>query len=196
MHQHRAGRAGDMVTLHQHKMGRNQTSSSETDPLIPRPEDERVGPDSLHHDGDDGGATQVPELEDNRTTKERLAIAIPCLLMLLLLEFGGVMINVALNEITEGIICRNFFGDVLEPKVDVRCKGTSVQSELALITGWEVSFVFIPSLLTGIPYGLAADKYGRRVILLLANVGVVLGSVVIIVVCMAPQRKLNDEIAN
>ncbi len=167
-------------------MPRNQPASSETDPLLPRPEEERARPGSIRHDDEGAAQAQVPELEDNRTTKERLAIAIPCLVLLLFLEFGSVMMNVALNEVTEGIICRNFFGDVLDPKADTRCKGTRVQTELAMISGWEMSFQLLPSLLTGIPYGLAADRYGRRAVLMLANIGFVLGSIAIIVVCKAP----------
>ena len=132
----------------------------------------------MHH-----GDAPVKEEEDDRTTAQRLAIAVPALILLLLLEFGSVMSDVPLNEITEAIICRSMHGASIQPATDVRCKGTDVQSELALITGWEMTFNFIPSLITAIPYGLAADRYGRRAVLLLANLGVILSSVVVLIIC-------------
>ncbi|TQW01380.1 major facilitator superfamily domain-containing protein [Cordyceps javanica] len=127
--------------------------------------------------------THVLDEDDDRTSAQRLAIIFPCLMILICFLVGNSMIDVSLNEISEAIVCRNIFGTVPDPASDPRCKGIQVQSELALITGWELTFGFIPSLLVGVPYGLAADKYGRRVVLLLASTGGVLYILAVIIIC-------------
>lgn len=125
----------------------------------------------------------VLEEEDDRTTAQRLAILLPSVAILICLLVGGMMIDVPLNEISEAIICRNTFGEVPDPATDPRCKDGEVQSELALISAWELTFGLIPSLLVGVPYGLAADKYGRRAVLLLACVGAALSTLALIIIC-------------
>ncbi|OAA48854.1 hypothetical protein BBO_01899 [Beauveria brongniartii RCEF 3172] len=96
---------------------------------------------------------------------------------------GGSMIDNPLNEISEAIICRNIFGAVPDPASDPRRTESQVQSELALIGGWELTFGLISSLIVGVPFGLAVDKYGRRAVILLASVGGVLSTLLIIAIC-------------
>ncbi|EJP67264.1 MFS transporter [Beauveria bassiana ARSEF 2860] len=100
---------------------------------------------------------------------------------------GNGMTDTPLNEISEAIICRNIFGQVPDPASDPRCKDSQVQAELALISGWELTFGLIPSLVVGVPFGLAADKYGRRAVILLTSVGVVLSTLLTIVICRYPE---------
>lgn len=152
---------------------------TERDPLLPRSEDAEHAATTSARNGD----APVKEEDDDRTTAQRFTIAIPALTLLLLLEFGSIMFNVPLNEVTEATICRSMLGAGIQPASDARCKGTDVQSELALITGWDMTFSFIPSLITAIPYGLAADRYGRRAVLLLADMGVILCAVVVLITC-------------
>ncbi|PMB64982.1 hypothetical protein BM221_009169 [Beauveria bassiana] len=126
---------------------------------------------------------EVTDDDDDRTTAQRLRLLFPCLLLLLCIMVGNGMTDTPLNEISEAIICRNIFGQVPDPASDPRCKDSQVQSELALISGWELTFGLIPSLVVGVPFGLAADKYGRRAVILLTSVGVVLSTLLTIVIC-------------
>lgn len=152
-------------------------SYDESDPLLLGRDGGEV-PDELAP-----AAGQVLEELDERTVTQRLAILIPCLAILVCFTIGSFMIDIPTNEISEAIICRDIYGVVPDPASDARCKSTPVQSELALIGGWELTFGFIPSLLVGVPFGLAADKYGRRAVLLLTCFGGTLSTLALVVIC-------------
>ncbi|OAA80236.1 Major facilitator superfamily domain, general substrate transporter [Akanthomyces lecanii RCEF 1005] len=91
--------------------------------------------------------------------------------------------NTVLFETLEGLLCRDMYDDVGDPLADPRCKGEAVQSELSLLTSIEASFEMIPPMLCGIVYGLVADVYGRRPILMLSTFGAVLYGALDIAVC-------------
>ncbi|KGQ10443.1 DNA-directed RNA polymerases I, II, and III subuni t RPABC2 [Beauveria bassiana D1-5] len=122
------------------------------------------------HDHDDNA--------DNRTTAQRLRIAIPCLLCFFCLVVGEALLTTPVLQIRENLICRATFPDLLPSGADLSrhplCKSNRVQVELALVNGWELTFMLLPSILTGVSWGIAADRYGRTRILQLANLGVLL----------------------
>ncbi|XWW96938.1 hypothetical protein V2A60_004918 [Cordyceps javanica] len=124
-----------------------------------------------------GSSAPTNEDADNRTTAQRLRIALPCLLCFFCLIIGDALMTTPVMQVRENLICRNMFPD-LPPGADLSshplCKSNPVQAELALVNGWELTFMMVPSILTGVPWGIAADKYGRTRILQLANLGVVL----------------------
>jgi MFS family permease len=165
-------------------MAVSDTSHNESDPLLPRREDRE---DEMRPREE-----QVLGEGSKQTTVQRLTILLPCLLILVCVLVGSAMIDVPLKEISEAIICRDLFGPVPVPVSDPRCKGSRVQSELALINGWEITFGLLPGLLVGVPYGLAADKFGRRVVLLLATIGVAMSTLAVIIICEHHFRPLLD----
>ncbi|KAK4215430.1 major facilitator superfamily domain-containing protein [Rhypophila decipiens] len=63
--------------------------------------------------------------------------------------------------------------DTQQPEQDF-CKSDIVQGELAILTGWKETFDTIPGIILALPYGYAADRYGRQPILLLSLLGVIL----------------------
>ncbi|TQV90795.1 MFS transporter [Cordyceps javanica] len=128
----------------------------------------------------------LPDEEDTRTITQRLAILVPYMAISFLSLLAVEMINAPLMEISEAIICRRVFDDVLDPTRDTRCKESPVQSELALINGWELTFALIPSILFSVPFGMLADKYGRQPIMLLALIGAVLSIVGVNIICLYP----------
>ncbi|KGQ06446.1 Major facilitator superfamily domain-containing protein 10 [Beauveria bassiana D1-5] len=91
--------------------------------------------------------------------------------------------NTVLYETLEGLLCRDMYDDVGDPLADPRCKGEAVQSELSLLTSIEASFEMFPPMLCGIVYGLIADVYGRRPILILSTFGAVLYGALDIAIC-------------
>lgn len=92
---------------------------SERDPLLQRC-------DEPHGDEPTAAAGPVPELEDDRTTAQRLAIILPCTVIHFFFMCGSFMIDIPLNEISEAIICRGLYGNMPNPAVDARCKGSEV----------------------------------------------------------------------
>ncbi|PWY81907.1 MFS general substrate transporter [Aspergillus heteromorphus CBS 117.55] len=63
------------------------------------------------------------------------------------------------------------------------CKKAPVQSALAQLVGWQSFFDNIPGLLLALPYGLLADKYGRRWVMTMSFVGQLGGVLWIVGVC-------------
>ncbi|KAM4066384.1 major facilitator superfamily protein [Hirsutella rhossiliensis] len=117
----------------------------------------------------------------------RITVVIPCLLLLVAMEIGGTLVGVPMNQIQEGILCRQRYPNVLDTSTDARCKSSNVQSALSSLQGWELTFSLIPGILTAVPYGIAADRYGRKAILGLSLLGIFLVQAVDIVVCSFPQ---------
>lgn len=164
-------------------MASDERHATESDPLLPPAEFINAAATSAASDED----------ADTRTTAERLRIALPCLLCFFCLILGDALTTTPVLQIREDLICRRMFPDagVLPPpgtNLDQHplCKSNPVQAELALVNGWELTFAMVPSILTGVPWGIAADRYGRTRILQLANVGVLLSFVWQIVVYSFP----------
>ncbi len=87
-------------------------------------------------------------------------------------DFSISFISVALNQLIEGAACQQLLPDVTQPYTDKRCQNdVEVQSRLAQIMGWLATFMLLPGLITAIPYGLFADRYGARALLLIAFFG-------------------------
>ncbi|KAL2829492.1 major facilitator superfamily domain-containing protein [Aspergillus cavernicola] len=91
-------------------------------------------------------------------------------------DFGSALALAPQISIFESLICRRI-GD------GVDCKSPEVQGELALLTGWKETADQLPGIILALPYGFAADRIGRKPILLLAVAGVVLEDVAIRLVC-------------
>lgn len=86
-------------------------------------------------------------------------------------DFSQSFISVGLNQLVEGAACQQLYPDVTEPYADDRCKNEDVQSKLTLVMGWEMTFMLLPGLITAIPWGLFADRYGARAFLFIAFLG-------------------------
>lgn len=81
------------------------------------------------------------------------------------------VIDVAMSELGEGILCRSRHGAMPDPANDPRCKATDVQSELSMLQAVELTFGLAPSILMSIPYASIADRLGRKFVLALSIFG-------------------------
>lgn len=113
----------------------------------------------------------------------QVGIVSACIFLIILTELGAYLATIPLNQVLEEIICRNFHPDLLLDPNDPRCKDRAVQTELSLLRGWQMTFDFVPGLLTAVPYGFVADKYGRELVLTLSMLGITLSSGFYILVC-------------
>ncbi|KJZ73966.1 hypothetical protein HIM_06634 [Hirsutella minnesotensis 3608] len=117
----------------------------------------------------------------------RFSAIVSCFLLLVLAEIGGALVNLPLNQIEESIICRNQYPHVPDTATDALCKSSPVQAELSFLQGWELTFGLVPGILTAVPYGFAADRHGRKVILCLSLLGLCLFQAIEVVVCSFPE---------
>lgn len=85
-------------------------------------------------------------------------------------SFG--LLLVPLVALYERAVCRYLHPNVPDPSRDSICKGSDVQAELAYITGWGLALCLVPSLLVVVPYGALADRCGRRLVLFMGSLGV------------------------
>jgi MFS family permease len=104
---------------------------------------------------------------------------------LFVVAFGDFMLRAPWMRIQEDIVCRDYywktfpneFKNPYDPIPEDRCKVPDVQGRLAKLRGWDQTMSCIPGILTAVPYGVIADKYGRKIVLFLSLFGVILGAV-------------------
>ncbi|KAH7251045.1 major facilitator superfamily domain-containing protein [Fusarium tricinctum] len=101
------------------------------------------------------------------------------------LKLSPGMFNTILSQILEGILCRQYH-DTTDPTSDPRCKDESVQGELSILLSMKATFELLPTVIFSIPYGLAADVYGRKPVLIIATMGCVIYGLVNLVICTGP----------
>lgn len=82
-------------------------------------------------------------------------------------DFGNALSAAPQLKLYESLICSRLFGH--EAAVDDSiCKLPKVQSQLATLFGWKGTFDQIPGIALVLFYGWAADRIGRKPVLLLA----------------------------
>ncbi|KAF7552435.1 hypothetical protein G7046_g7408 [Stylonectria norvegica] len=119
----------------------------------------------------------------------RRRVLLMCVLALFIVEISLFVMEAPLQKIMEDIICRNYYPDHIlrEPRIqDSRCKNTDVQKTLAMVRGWSLAVDMAAPMLAQFPFGIIADKYGRRPVLLLSLFGLLLRTIWIMVVLLFP----------
>ncbi|OAA36648.1 MFS transporter [Metarhizium rileyi] len=97
-----------------------------------------------------------------------------CVLLVFIAEVSVLIMQPPLQQVMESRVCGEIYPDHLIGVVsdpDHRCKDNRVQKELAMLRSWEVSAEMFVPFFVQIPYGIIADKYGRRPVLFLALLG-------------------------
>lgn len=151
-----------------------------------KPDHETNEQSPLLPDGHDEPAQdRAPKLWNRKTYTFALIIA-----LLILLNGGNILQEAPKTRLFESIFCSHFYrehdpsligGDGTVP--EHFCKIEPVQSDVAMLKGWQVFLDNIPSILLAIPFGILADKYGRKPIILLNSIALCLRVSWIMVVC-------------
>lgn len=115
------------------------------------------------------GSPSQAELPTRAWSRRHLLIS--SILVLITVMQAAVFVTPAMNHLVEAAACQQLHPDVTDCYDDPICKSADVQDRLAMIMGWETTFALIPALATAIPYGIFADRYGPKVLLLLVVVG-------------------------
>ncbi|WPH00667.1 Hypothetical protein R9X50_00349700 [Acrodontium crateriforme] len=106
----------------------------------------------------------------NSRERARTRLAVFCFtIVAYLYNFGTVAAQTALLE---HIICNQHFQQV--PHVHPDCTDDSVQRELAIVSQGELTAKLLPGLLLNLPYGILADRIGRRTVFGMSLVGILL----------------------
>ncbi|KAE8392302.1 major facilitator superfamily domain-containing protein [Aspergillus alliaceus] len=122
--------------------------------------------------------------------KGRLSIFVICVLLVTFGDFAVLSINIPLTRLYESIICYQYYEQSDPSRIDPGgnvpeqwCKIAPVQGDVALIRGYEALFTYIPGVILAIPYGLLADKWGRKPVVLLSVGGILLSMNATLLVC-------------
>jgi MFS family permease len=104
-----------------------------------------------------------------------------CLCAAFLIEIGDVMQRTPLTRVLEDILCQQYYNStgpmgtqITLPIPEEDCKMPEVQSPLAMLLGWDSTISCIPGLFLALPCGYIADRYGRKIVLLVCLLGLVL----------------------
>ncbi|KAK2773040.1 hypothetical protein FQN52_004725 [Onygenales sp. PD_12] len=126
-----------------------------------------------------------------RFREKPVVLVFLCLLLIFCIDVGSYMCLAPQTRIYESIACRNYYeshdpgwNQSVTEIPEEQCKIPPVQSEVAFVQAMQGSFGAIPSILLSVPYGRLADnpKYGRKVVILLALVGLLLDQYTILTV--------------
>lgn len=117
----------------------------------------------------------LPPLQRTQTRSPRFIIAI-VFVIIFILNFAAFLTQVPSIRLYEDIICHHYYKDVgmLGNIEEGECKGADVQEELNVVMAGLLFLGAVPSLVTTIPYGLVADRMGRKPVFALSIVGIIL----------------------
>ncbi|KAK0391439.1 hypothetical protein NLU13_0940 [Sarocladium strictum] len=96
--------------------------------------------------------------------------------VIMIATLGSGLTGLPTLAVVEDSICQRLHrADDQAAPDDRLCKSDDVQRELSFIMGFQSMMEAIPSLVLAVPYGLLADRVGRRPVLILSFVGMILG---------------------
>ena len=137
-------------------------------------------------------------LQAARAVNVKATVSIVTVLIALAM-FSSFMSIPAQNVIFEQIICDQYFSTSngtsripFPPKdgtsgLQDPCKAVPVQSELGYVIGWKDTFEVLPSLIISVPFGMLADRIGRRPIMFNALFWTSITEVAARIVCYWPE---------
>lgn len=160
-------------------MSPEPTHSEETTPLLPKSPTRSINSTTDH---------------DALLTRQTIAIRVSviCILSVLLVEIGDFMLQAPLARTLEDIICRDYYSSAPlsgfsdAPRLSIpesHCKNDVIQGKLAMLRGWDGTLACIPGLILSVPFGILADKIGRKTVLFMSLIGLSLGLIWVQVIC-------------
>jgi MFS family permease len=140
-----------------------------------RDQDDEAEPKHVHNDNED----EDGDVDDRKGTqaieKIRFRFMVTLFTMILAFEVGIVMANGPMTRIYESIACRQYYAEYDPRQIaadgqvpESMCKIKEVQTELAAVKGYMEFFDGVLSAFLAIPYGLLADRIGRKPIICLS----------------------------
>ncbi|KAJ5585592.1 uncharacterized protein N7459_005392 [Penicillium hispanicum] len=148
--------------------------------------DPNAAPGSAHHDH--AKPPGQPQLGPS-ASKIGFRLKVTLFAMILAVEVGFAFLEGPMVRILESIACRQYYTQADPSKIGANhqvpeelCKVAEVQAELAAVKGYHMFFDGLLSALLAIPYGLLADRRGRKSTLVLGLPGFTLNSIITIAV--------------
>lgn len=120
--------------------------------------------------------------ESGHSTRARWVLIVLSL-GIIAVNFGSYLAMAPQIQIFEYIICQKMHPEIAlltpQEQIDARCKSPDVQGELALVNGWKETLDALPGIFLALPFGLMADQAGRKKVLMLSLIGLIIEEVVV-----------------
>lgn len=125
----------------------------------------------------------APPKRHGHTDAHQRRVIVMNFVMVILIDFAAFFLNAPQTSILEGIICSRHYNS--HPG-EHDCTTGPVQAELATVYQMLNTFNRLPGLIVAIPFGIIADRYGRRPVLVLAIAGALLQDIISKVILWRP----------
>jgi MFS family permease len=107
-----------------------------------------------------------------------------------IIDMGAFLAEAPRTRVYEANLCLRYYRES-DPSVisadgtisEKLCKVDAVQQKMAMIFGWQEMFDAIPSIFLAIPFGVLADKVGRKWIFTASLMGLQLNSAWVLGIC-------------
>ncbi|KAL3453118.1 major facilitator superfamily domain-containing protein [Aspergillus insuetus] len=126
--------------------------------------------------------TPLLRVSPQRNSKQAHWILFVLSTVIVTIDFAGYLSVAPQTQILEDIICRDLHPDSIALSSST-CKDADVQSELSLIIGWTETFNQLPGIILALPFGFMADRVGRKKVIILSLVGLILQEVALRIIC-------------
>ncbi|KXX82455.1 Major facilitator superfamily domain-containing protein 10 [Madurella mycetomatis] len=157
-------------------MSTDEDDRIEAEPLLTSDERaEAEGPEILTDSNNGlGGKSPHRSITSRFQAQKRTTIVVLLAILMFTVTTSGLMILVPMFRLMEDAICHDYYDkDRSEPIEERLCKVDGVQKELAFLGGWAVMINSIVSLIATLPYGVLADRIGRKPTFILAYCGII-----------------------
>ncbi|KAJ5794581.1 MFS transporter [Penicillium paradoxum] len=148
----------------------------------------------LHHRSESIASNSVDNARSGgkaaRSARQRFSVFVLCILFLTTGDFGISLVTIPQTRLYESIACYQYYESQDPSRIgpdgsvpERLCKIAPVQGEVAFIRGYEALFTAIPGVALAIPYGLLADRWGRKPVVLMSIIGILLSMAFTLAVC-------------
>ncbi len=122
--------------------------------------------------------------------KSWVVMVILAFALVAIIDMGAFLAEAPRTRVYESNICLGYYRET-DPSVigaggtipEKLCKVDEVQQKMAMIFGWQDMFDAIPSIFLAIPFGVLADKVGRKWIFTASLMGLQLNSAWVLGIC-------------
>ena len=111
----------------------------------------------------------IDSLADKKARKFRTRVTLLIALLIVAVDLPSVMFGASLVRILESIYCEQYYSAHDPSKIGLNgkvaedlCKIEDVQTQLSSLRGWTGFWSHLPGLFLAVPFGMLADKYGRK----------------------------------
>jgi hypothetical protein len=148
---------------------------------------EHSSPSSPSHDETE---PLLPPSSPSHSPKPWIRVTVVATLIILFVDLGALMSQAPLARLYESLLCSQYWAKHDPSKLlpdgsvpEKMCKGTSVQDQVAVLFGWQWVWDAIVGIPLAIPFGNAADSWGRKPVLWLCAIGFLMNLGWILFVC-------------